>query len=118
MNEGKIENVYRSVEVDGPFDISSNITNLKTQREMENNALESFKDDGSSFFKVLKNSINQVNTHQQQADVAISNLVSGRTKNIHETMLAVERADASLKMLMQVRNKILDTYREIMRMQV
>jgi flagellar hook-basal body complex protein FliE len=44
--------------------------------------------------------------------------VAGRNKNIHETMLVLERADSSLKMAMQVRNKILDAYREIMRMQV
>jgi flagellar hook-basal body complex protein FliE len=55
---------------------------------------------------------------QGQADEAISNLVAGRTKNIHETMLAIERADSSLKLMMQVRNKILDAYKEIMRMQV
>jgi flagellar hook-basal body complex protein FliE len=44
--------------------------------------------------------------------------VAGKAKNIHETMLAVERADMSLKLLMQVRNKLLDAYREVMRMQV
>jgi flagellar hook-basal body complex protein FliE len=50
--------------------------------------------------------------------MAIKELVAGRTKNIHETMLAIERADTSLKLMMQVRNKVLDAYREIMRMQV
>jgi flagellar hook-basal body complex protein FliE len=59
-----------------------------------------------------------VNQDQVQADRAIKELVAGRGKNIHETMLAVERADTSLKLMMQVRNKVLDAYREIMRMQV
>ena len=55
---------------------------------------------------------------QAQADQAIRELVAGRNKNIHETMLAIERADSSLKLMMQVRNKVLDAYREVMRMQV
>jgi flagellar hook-basal body complex protein FliE len=73
---------------------------------------------GTTFSEVLEKSLDQVNTYQTQADTAIKELVAGRTKNIHETMLAIERADSSLKLAMQVRNKILDAYREIMRMQV
>jgi flagellar hook-basal body complex protein FliE len=62
--------------------------------------------------------MDQVNVYQSQADTAIKEMVAGRNKNIHETMLTIERADTSLKLMMQVRNKILDAYREIMRMQV
>src|SRR5579872_3281255 len=74
--------------------------------------------EGKTFSDILSKSFETVNQQQQEADTAIRELVSGRTKNIHETMLTVERADASLKLAMQVRNKILDAYREIMRMQV
>lgn len=70
------------------------------------------------FGEVLKDSFDKVNLHQHQSDRAIKELVAGRSKNIHETMLAIERADSSLKLAMQVRNKILEAYREIMRMQV
>ena len=75
-------------------------------------------DDGKSFSEILKDSVDKVNLYQSQADTAIKELVAGRTKNIHETMLTIERADTSLKMMMQVRNKILDAYKEIMRMQI
>jgi flagellar hook-basal body complex protein FliE len=44
--------------------------------------------------------------------------VAGRTKNIHETMLQLQKADLSLKTMMQVRNKVLEAYKEIMKMQV
>lgn len=71
-----------------------------------------------SFGEMLSQSFEQVNQHQHQADRAIKELVAGRNKNVHETMLAVERADASLRLMMQVRNKILEAYREVMRMQV
>ncbi len=74
--------------------------------------------EGVTFSDMLRGSLERVNELQHQADTAMKELVAGRTKNIHETMLAVERADASLKLMMQVRNKVLDAYREIMRMQI
>ena len=73
---------------------------------------------GKTFTEMLKDSMDQVNTQQFQADEAIKELVGGRSKNIHETMLTIERADTSLKLMMQVRNKILDAYKEVMRMPV
>lgn len=95
---------------------------FRVSREMEAQGMqpstESAGESGRSFVDMLKDSVNKVNEMQNDADTAIDNLVAGRTKNIHETMLAIERADTSLKLAMQVRNKILDAYREIMRMQV
>lgn len=73
---------------------------------------------GKTFSDIMKQSVEKVNEFQSQADTAIKELVAGRNKNIHETLLAVERADISLKLMMQVRNKIVDAYKEIMRMQV
>ncbi|OFZ21093.1 MAG: flagellar hook-basal body complex protein FliE [Bdellovibrionales bacterium GWB1_55_8] len=75
-------------------------------------------DNAKTFSEMLRNSFDQVNQDQHEADRAIKEMVAGRNKNIHETMLTIERADTSLKLALQVRNKILDAYREIMRMQV
>jgi flagellar hook-basal body complex protein FliE len=72
----------------------------------------------TSFSDILRDSVSKVNEMQTQADTAIKELVAGRSKNIHETMLAIERADSALKLAMSVRNKILDAYKEVMRMQV
>ena len=91
----------------------------RVMREMETQGLKpSAPTSGTTFSDLLRNSVDEVNTHQQQADTAIKELVAGRSKNIHETMLTFERADTSLKLMTQVRNKILEAYREIMRMQV
>ena len=73
---------------------------------------------GSGFFEALEKSMSEVNSDQLQADVAIKDLVAGKTKNIHETMLQIQKAELSLKAMMQVRNKILEAYKEIIRMQV
>lgn len=73
---------------------------------------------GASFGQILESSIDKVNEYQAQADRASKELISGRSKNIHETMLTLERADTSLKLMMQVRNKVLEAYKEIMKMQI
>ena len=89
----------------------------KVLQEMEQNGL-STNDVKGTFAEMLTESVSKVNQYQKESDHAIQELVAGRSKNIHETMLAIERADMSMKMLMQVRNKVLDAYREIIRMQV
>jgi flagellar hook-basal body complex protein FliE len=71
-----------------------------------------------TFASMLQSSLENVNELQHQADIAIKETLAGRNKNIHETMLAIEKADTSLKLMMQVRNKILDAYREVMKMQL
>lgn len=81
-------------------------------------APETSGDAVKGFGQMLSDSITKVNEYQQQADTSIKELTAGRTKNIHETMLSIEKADSSLKLMMQVRNKVLDAYKEIMRMQV
>ena len=66
-----------------------------------------------SFADILTKSVEKVNEHQLEADRAIQETAAGRNKNVHETLLALERADASLKLAIRVHNKVLDAYREI-----
>jgi flagellar hook-basal body complex protein FliE len=71
-----------------------------------------------TFGQVLKESIDEVNRLQGVANKAIEDLTAGRTKNIHETMIALEKAEISFKLMLRVRNKILEAYNEVMRMGV
>ena len=71
-----------------------------------------------TFSELLMNSVQKVNSLQEEANDAIQKLASGKSKNIHETMLAVEKADIAFRTMNQVRNKIIDAYKEVMRMQV
>ncbi len=75
-------------------------------------------DDSKSFGAMLKETINEVNKYQLDADKAVEDLATGRNKNIHETMIAISQADLAFRMTMQVRNKVVDAYQEIMRMSV
>lgn len=71
-----------------------------------------------SFSELLANQIVDVNNLQKEADTAIQNLVSGKSNNIQETMLAVEKAEIAFKTMNQVRNKVIEAYKEVMRMQI
>jgi flagellar hook-basal body complex protein FliE len=66
----------------------------------------------------LKNALGEVNDLQQKADQAIQQLVGEGKGDLQETMMALEKADVSFRLMMQIRNKVLEAYQEIMRMQV
>lgn len=71
-----------------------------------------------SFKETLKRFTDDVNKLQLNAEEATQKLVAGEVENIHQVMVAMSEADASFRLMMEMRNKILEAYREIMRMQV
>ena len=75
------------------------------------------KADGS-FTGILNHAINTVNQAKIEADQAVQELATGNEKDIHQTMIALEKAEVSFQLMMQVRNKIVSAYEEIMRMQI
>ncbi len=73
---------------------------------------------GVSFAQTLENAVHSVNDLQKNANRAMENLAAGKTDNIADVMIATEKADIALKLMVQVRNKMIDAYQEVMRMQV
>ena len=73
---------------------------------------------GNTFGDMLKTSIAEVNQAQISADRAAEQIAAGETKNLHGAMIKLEEADISLRLMVQVRNKAVEAYQEIMRMQV
>lgn len=73
---------------------------------------------GESFKKMLNSTIAQVDQAQHDGDQAIMDLHSGKSQNLHDVMIAVEEADLSIRMIVQMRNKALEAYKEIMRIQI
>jgi len=72
----------------------------------------------SGFSDALRHAVNDVDSLQQNADKAIRNIQTGNTGNLHEAMIALEKADISFRTMLQVRNKLIEAYQEIMRLQV
>ena len=73
---------------------------------------------GDKFGEMLKTSIAEVNQAQISADRAAEQVAAGGTRNLHGTMIKLEEADISLRLMVQVRNKAVEAYQEIMRLQV
>lgn len=71
-----------------------------------------------SFGDTLNDSIRKVDSLQKEADMAAKNLAIGKADNIHEVAIAMQKADISFRLMVQVRNKFLEAYHEVMRMQV
>lgn len=72
----------------------------------------------SNFGEMLNNTIENVNQLQLSGEEAITKLQTGKAEHLHEVMIAVEQADISLRMLVQMRNRAQTAYEEIMRMQL
>ncbi|HEY3304610.1 MAG TPA: flagellar hook-basal body complex protein FliE [Candidatus Binatia bacterium] len=72
----------------------------------------------AEFGTYLKEAVGEANQLQQKADQAIQQLVAEGKGDLQDTMVALEKADVSFRFMMQVRNKVLEAYQEIIRMQV
>ncbi len=71
-----------------------------------------------TFADTLKDAVNTVNQLQKTSDAKMQELATGKTTNIPEVMMAAEKADIALRMMVQMRNKIIEAYQEVMKMQV
>lgn len=104
-----ISNANKFIESGG---IRSNQLDQSTPKLNETNEA------GKTFADTLKEAIGQVNELQKTSDIKAQELVTGKTDDVAGVMLATEKADIALRTMVQVRNKIIDAYQEIMRMQV
>jgi flagellar hook-basal body complex protein FliE len=73
--------------------------------------------DGGKFMETLQQSMDQVEGAQGAATAQVAQLLSGTGADVHSAMIAVEKADLSFQLMMQVRNKIVQAYQAISNMQ-
>ena len=73
---------------------------------------------GTGFGEVLQKSIDSVNANLQESDELTRGLAAGEQGNIHETMIAIEKASISFRMATRVQQKAIAAYQEIMRIQL
>lgn len=71
-----------------------------------------------SFGETMKKAVSDVNDLQQNADQLANKLATGDTVEVHQAMLAMQKASTALQFTVQVRNKVIEAYQEIMRMPV
>jgi flagellar hook-basal body complex protein FliE len=73
---------------------------------------------GPSFSSVLENAVNEVDSKMKAADTAKTQLLTGETGNVHQAMIATQEASVAFSLMVEVRNKLVDSYQELMRMTV
>lgn len=118
---GGIKNILKQYDADTwnkSAEIKLNSLNGPSQLKTDGLQMISPAESQLSFGDVLAKSLSEVNNLQHQANKAIQSLVAGKSKDLDETMLAVEKADIAFKTMNQIRLKVIDAYKEVMRMQI
>ncbi len=70
----------------------------------------------SEFMQTVRHAIDQVQELQGEAEQQVTQMLHGNGQDVHSAMIAVQKADLSFQLMMQVRNKIVAAYQEIARM--
>lgn len=107
MDGLRISNANRFIENAGTSIVSADQLKSQSTGEVQ-----------KTFADTLTEAISNVNQMQKDSDEKIQQLATGRTDDIAGVMITAEKADLALRTMVQVRNKIIDAYQEIMRMQV
>ncbi|MCB2198262.1 flagellar hook-basal body complex protein FliE [bacterium] len=76
------------------------------------------KNQGPSFGDTLKGLVGDVDNLQKTAEESTRRMLTGQIEDVHQVMVAMEEAQTSFQLMMEIRNKIVDAYKEVMRMQV
>lgn len=101
--------------------MNNDMKSLKIESNTPANSLVEKSNPGSgnvTFADTLKNAISEVNQLHKVSDKAAQDVATGRSNSVSEAMISSERADIAFRTMVTVRNKIIDAYQEIMRMQV
>ena len=100
------------------------MSDIKVRPLVTHNLLGAYKQqkpvqgEESGFGALLKSQIQKVNSAQQEADISLAQAVSGQQTDLHRVMIAQEEAGLTFELLLEVRNKLVESYQQIMQMQV
>jgi flagellar hook-basal body complex protein FliE len=98
--------IIRTINVENPFIPDNNVIKTVTN------------DNNLQFSSLLKDALNKVNALQLQSDEYKQLLATGDVDNLHDVNIAAEKASIALQLTLAIRNKVVEAYQEIMRMQV
>lgn len=91
---------------------------LLSNQNMLQNVNSSSKKEEGGFGDIMKNFIKDVNNDLLQAKEAEEKIKAGKVENINQLLYQIEKSEISLRLITEIRNKALESYQEIMRMQV
>ncbi len=82
------------------------------------NAKQNSATSGSDFFSILQSTIGEVNAQQKTADNALGQIATGQVKDLHQAAIAIDKAEISMKVMLEVRNKAINAYKELLKTQI
>lgn len=74
--------------------------------------------EGEDFAQHLKSALNEVNDLQKTSEQALGDMATGQVKDLHQAALAIGKAETSMKLMLEIRNKALSAYKELGRTQL
>jgi len=80
--------------------------------------IEGASNGGAAFAEQLKSAINDTNALQEDKTQAIADIATGQVKDLHQAALAIGKAETSMKLMLEIRNKALNAYKELGRTQL
>jgi flagellar hook-basal body complex protein FliE len=95
-----------------------NISGIQRLPPIEPDSIAPSSGKSTSFKDILSNVIDQVETSRTEAGKTVEKFLSGEGEDLHSTILASQRAELEFQLFMQVRNKVVSAYQEVMRMQM
>ena len=94
------------------------ISSLNTESLRPGGITQQSQNSNGDFRKAIQNSLNKVNEHQTDANQSIVELLAGKQQDVNTVVADMAKADMSFKLLVGVRNKLVEAYKETMRMQI
>lgn len=76
------------------------------------------KTGGEAFAEQLKSALNEVNEIQEESEIAVADMATGQVKDLHQAALAIGKAETSMQLMLEIRNKALSAYKELGRTQL
>lgn len=122
LNQQELLSRMRSMAQDAMANTNGNLINdLRPSIQEQSSSVSSNLNStpsNMSFLDHLKEGLESVNELQKGADSMAMDLASGKSQNLHETMLAATQAELGFNLTVQIRNRILEAYQEVMRLPV
>ena len=95
-----------------------NINNISNLNQLEQQKSKNRNLTDQSFSDILNKTLGELNAVQQKADKAVADLATGEVRDLHQAAIAIGKAETSMKLMLEVRNKAISAYKEIARTQL
>lgn len=109
--------MIEGIEASGLLQQVSDIEQATNEQEIGTEKISGEKR-SQSFADVLTDAINGVDETMKTSDMKVQEFIAGETDNVHDVMIQMQRAQLSFDMMVEVRNKVVETYQEVSRMQI